>query len=322
MMATPAPSWRREPIRWISHGFNNGLVFTLGYYGSIYTPRPLDWPIVQVGARVLRRALPSATTALVQNLSVVFPGESRRQLYRRALATYVSYANDYVDFIKALRWPREVVLERFAYEHGERLQGAMAQGRGVILVTGHFGNWEAGAIVMRALGVPLTVVAMAEPDPHVHAYRLRIRESLGVDTLEVRQSLDTPLQIRRKLSEGRAVALLMDRAVDRDRVPVTFFGRDVEFLGTPALLAYLTGAPLVPMTLVREGHGRFRAIPAEPIYVDRSAPRDQEMRRAAQAVADVLEAQIRQRPECWYQFYPYFEDRERSTVHGPRSAGA
>lgn len=309
MTTLSSPSWRRAPIRWISHGFNNGLVFTLAFYGSLYIPRPFDWPIVQIGARVLRRALPDTTAALMDNLRVVFPEESSRQLYRRALTTYVNYANDYVDFIKALRWPRALVLERFAYEHGERLQRALAMKRGVILVTGHFGNWEAGAIIMRALDVPLTVVAMPEPDPHVQAYRLRIRESLGVDTLEVRQSLDTPLQIRRKLAEGRAVALLMDRPVDRDRVPVTFFGRQVEFLGTPALLAYLTGAPIVPMTLVREGNGRFRAFPAEPIIVDRNAPRAQEMRRAAQAVADVLEAQIRARPDCWYQFYPYFEDR-------------
>lgn len=308
MNAPSTPSWRREPVRWISHGFNNGLVFTLAFYGSLYVPRPFDALIIRIGALVLRRALPSATAALIENLGVVFPAESKRQLYRRTLKTYLSYAWDYVDFIRALRWPRDIVLERFAYEHGERLQGALAQGRGVILVTGHVGNWEAGAIVMRALGVPLTVVAMPEPDPAVNAYRHRIRTSLGVDTLEVRQSLDTPLQIRRKLAEGRTVALLVDRHVDRDRVPVTFFGRQVEFLGTPVLLAYLTGAPLVPMTLVREGGGRFRAIPAEPIFVDHNAPRDQEMRRAAQLIANVLEAQIRARPECWYQFYPYFKD--------------
>jgi KDO2-lipid IV(A) lauroyltransferase len=100
----------------------------------------------------------------------------------------------------------------------------------------------------------------------------------------------------------------MDRHVDRDRVKVSFFGRDVEFLGTPVLLAYLTGAPIVPMTLVREGKGRFRAVPGEPIIVDHQAPREQEMRRAAQAVADVLEQLVRDRPECWYQFYPYFTE--------------
>jgi len=290
----------------VSHGFNNGLVFTLALYGSRYVPWPLDRTIIEVGARVLRRWLRAATAGLMANLRVVCPGESDRALFKRALVTYRSYADDYVDFIRALGWSREEALERFTYEHGERLTDALALGRGVILVTGHFGNWEAGAIIMRALDLPLTVVAMAEADPAVNAYRHRIRESLGVDTLEVRQSLDTPLQIRRKLAEGRVVAMLMDRHVDRDRVPVTFFGHEVQFLGAPALLGYLTGAPLVPMFLVREGNGRFRVIPEEPILVDRQAPRDAELRRVAQRVADALERHVRDRPECWYQFFPYF----------------
>jgi lauroyl/myristoyl acyltransferase len=328
-------SWHRTPVRWISHGFNNGRVFTLALWSTRLVPWPFDWLIIQVGARVLRRVLTPATEGLIANLRVVFPEESDRALYRRTLATYVSYAWDYVAFIRAIGWRRERVLERFAYEHGDRLTGALALGRGVILVTGHFGNWEAGGVMMRALHLPLTVVAMAEPDPTVNAYRRRLRESLGADTLEVRQSIETPLQIRRKLAENRVVAMLIDRHVDRDRVPVRFFGREVLFLGAPGLLGYLTGAPLVPIFLVREGRSRFRVLPEEPILVDRTAPRDAELRRVAQRVADALERHVRARPECWYQFFPYFEAaaadapppsrasaREATTLPAPERSGA
>ena len=186
---------------------------------------------------------------------------------------------------------------------GRPLKDALALGRGAILVTGHFGNWEAGAVLMKALQVPLTVVAMPEPDPTVNAIRHRVRRELDANTIEVRQSLDTPLQIRRKLAEGRVVAMLMDRHVERDRVPVTMFGRQTHFMGAPALLAYLTGAPLVPIFLVREGRGRFRARPQDPILMDRTGDRDQQVRRAAQRVATLLEREIAARPECWYQFY-------------------
>ena len=163
---------------------------------------------------------------------------------------------------------------------------------------------------MKALQVPLTVVAMPEPDPNVNWIRHRVRAELQADTIEVRQSLDTPLQIRRRLTEGRTVAMLMDRHVDRDRVPVTMFGRRTHFLGAPALLAYLTGAPLVPIFLVREGRGRFRARPQEPIIIDRDGNRDEQVQRAAQQVATLLEREIEARPECWYQFYRYWEDAE------------
>jgi len=171
---------------------------------------------------------------------------------------------------------------------------------------------------MKALQVPLTVVAMPEPDPNVNWIRHRVRAELQADTIEVRQSLDTPLQIRRRLSEGRTVAMLIDRHVDRDRVPVTMFGRQTHFLGAPALLAYLTGAPLVPIFLVREGRGRFRARPQEPIMVDRTGNRDTQVQRAAQQVATLLEREIAARPECWYQFYRYWDDTDG---HGAPGTG-
>ncbi len=85
---------------------------------------------------------------------------------------------------------------------------------------------------------------MQEKSETVNRMRHDFRERMGVDTLEVRQSMDTALQIRRRLADNRIVAMLMDRHVDRDRVAVTFFGRRAFFLRTPALLGYLTGAPL------------------------------------------------------------------------------
>jgi len=297
----------RTPVRWVSHKLNGALVFGGSYYGARYLPLPLAVPLAHGFTWLVGRALRETTAAVMDNLRVVFPHETNAQLRRRAYRTFHSYTDDYVDFMRSLSWSREKVLDRFAYQHGERLTGALALGRGAILVTGHFGNWEAGSVMMRALDLPLTVVAMAEANPTVNRLRHKVRASLNVDTLEVRQSLDTPLQIRRLLGEGRIVAMLMDRYVDRDRVPVTMFGRQVSFLGTPVLLAYLTGAPLVPIFLVRVGRGRFRAMPHEPIMVTRDQPRHEAVQAAAQQVATALEGHILARPECWYQFYRYWD---------------
>lgn len=301
------PLVQRAPARWVSHGLNGAFVFGASYYGARYIPLPLAAPIARAATWVVGKALRETRAAVMDNLRVVFPQESDAQLRRRAYATFQSYTDDYVDFMRSLSWPPAKVLERFTYEQGHRLTDALALGRGVILVTGHFGNWEAGSVLMRALGLPLTVVAMAEANPTVNRLRHQVRSALHVDTIEVRQSLDTALQIRRLLGQGRVVAMLMDRYVDRDRVPVTMFGRQVQFLGTPALLGYLTGAPLVPIFLVRDGRGRFRATPHEPIFVNREGARQEEVQRTAQRVAVALQAHIVARPECWYQFYRYWD---------------
>ena len=141
------------------------------------------------------------------------------------------------------------ITRRESHELFERL---LAEGRGIIVVTGHCGNWEMGSFLMRrTVAAPLTIIAMAEASPDVNRIRNSIRERLGAETLEVRQSLDTALQIRRRLGDNQMVAMLMDRHLGRDRVGVTLLGRHAWFLRTPALMSYLTGAPLLPCFINR-----------------------------------------------------------------------
>jgi lauroyl/myristoyl acyltransferase len=149
----------------------------------------------------------------------------------------------------------------------------------------------------------------------VNRIRLEIRESLGIDTIEVRKSFDTALQIRRRLSENGVVAMLMDRHLGRDRVSVNFLDQQAAFLGTPALMGYLTEAPLLPCFIERLGPGRFRIQPGEPIVVSRERPRGEAVHTATQAFAAQLESRVRARPHHWYHFYPYWKAQVDAYEH-------
>ncbi len=247
-----------------------------------------------------------------------FPTSHRESLERRALDTLRSYARDAIDFLRALEAPGGDPRDLFDIvdEHRQVFESLLARGRGIVLITGHYGNWEVGSLLIRnALDLPLTIVAMAEADPTVNRIRLAIREKLGAETIEVRQSLDTALQIRRCLADNRIVAMLVDRHFGKDRVAVTLFGRAAWLLRTPLLMAHASGAPLLPCSIERIGPGRFKARPGEPIYIARDIPRDEAITVAAQQVADVLAAQVREHPEFWYHFYRYW-DAQRDDYGG------
>src|SRR5262249_44884863 len=150
-----------------------------------------------------------------------------------------------------------------------------------------YGNWEAGgAFLRRITNLPVAVVAMPEVDPEVDRVRQEIRQLLGTDTIHVGQSLDTALQIRRRLAENSIVAFLMDRHIGRDRVEVQFLGRKAYFQRTPVLMGFMTGAPLIPSFMERVGPSRFVVRMGIPIVVQRNRPRDEAVRAAAQDFAD------------------------------------
>jgi lauroyl/myristoyl acyltransferase len=298
------------PRKWTLHGLNNGAIFTATYHGVRALPRAVSYGIGYAGTWVAWRTMRRTREAVADNLAAIFPGEDGRALERRALATLRSYARDVIDFLRALGGANGGTRELFEVqeEHRARFRSLHERGKGVILVSGHYGNWEIGSLLIRkALDLPLTIVAMAEANPTVNRIRREIRQTLGADTIEVRQSLDTALQIRRCLADNRIVAMLVDRHFGKDRVAVTMFGRQVWFLRTPLVLAHATGAPLLPCSIERVGPGRFRARVGDPIFVGSDIPRDQAIAGAAQEIASTLEDHVRRCPEYWYHFYRYWD---------------
>jgi KDO2-lipid IV(A) lauroyltransferase len=260
--------------------------------------------------------MPATCAAIGDNLRAVFPAEAPGALERRARRTLQAYARDTIDFVRALSFDEQCATALFEPppEYLPRFNQVLAEGRGAILVTGHYGNWEIGSVLMsRVLRLPLTIIAMAEASAEVNRLRREIRDRMGVETIEVRQSLDTALQIRRRLSENGIVAMLMDRHLGRDRVQVTLLGRPAWFLRTPALMGYVSGAPLMPCFIQRtESHPAFSVFLGDPIKVATDRPRDEAIRQATQQFADQLSARVQQHPEYWYHFYRYWDAQQDS----------
>ena len=305
------------PRRWTLHGLNNGVIFSATRRGVGILPRVVSYGIGHVGTWIAWRTMATSRAAIADNLSAVFPGESRRALEGRALEMFRSYACDVIDFLRALSASDSEAATFFHIP--DRYLGLFEQlrapGRGIILVSGHFGNWEVGGVLFKMLRLPLSVVAMTEADPKVNQIRREIRDQIGAKTIETRQSLDTALQIRRELGANKVVAMLVDRHYGRDRVGVTLFGRRAWFLRLPFVMGHATGAPILPCTVERNSPGRFDICPSAPVYVATDIPRDEAIATAAQKIAEAVEERIRVRPELWYTFYRYW-DAQRDAYDG------
>jgi len=297
---------RPDEGRWHQHGLSTGLIFGMTRWGVLHIPKALSYAIGHVGTWLAFRLMKAETAALVDNYRVMWPDASEAGLRALALRAYRTYACEVIDFIRSTsRTPEELWTWMSPLNDFDKV--GRPGDNGFLFVTAHIGNIELGAVVLRALyNYRLAVVLLPEHDPAVHRHRLELREQMGVETIEVRQDAETALRIRRFLSGGGTVAMVADRPLGRDRVEVTFFGRPTFFLRSPAIMGYLSGAPMIPSFIVRQPDGRYAGLALDPIHVDRTGDRDTAVQAAMQAFATALEGVVRQYPHLWYNFFPYW----------------
>lgn len=166
-------------------------------------------------------------------------------------------------------------------------------GRGVILVSGHLGNWEFGAQVL-ARYKPLTGIARAMDNPRIQQLMERSRMRGDFETID--KHMARPMDLVRVLRRGRVLALLTDQHASAGGIVVSFFGRPAATYTTPAVLHRLTRAPMVFGSPVRLGTLRYRFVLSEPLDYPFTDDREADIRAITQDLASRLEAAVRQHP--------------------------
>jgi len=230
------------------------------------------------------------------------------------------------DFAAATRKSREL-LEQFAlkivdlwrYEAGlsidhllgpstgwEEFQRVQSQGRGVLLLTPHLGNWEFGGPALRQRGVALQVITLAEPGRGFTELRQASRARWEINTLVIGNDPFAFVEIIRRLEAGATVALLVDRPPPPTAVKVQLFGKPFAASVAAAELTRPSRCALLPVYLPRRG-AAYEAHILPEIPYDRASLRDLEARRElTQGIMQVFEPIIRQHLDQWFHFVPVF----------------
>jgi len=240
----------------------------------------------------------------IRNMDVVFramgkPGRAAAA----ARASWRNYGRYVTDFLNLPHVPPAMVEARARIEGWEHLDAAMARGKGAIVVGGHVGLWDyAPGVVARRY--PGHMYLLVEPfaSPRVEGLIQGQRAAQGSSIIQM-----TDIRgIVRALRGNGIVAVLIDRPVEDDGVPVTFFGRPAMVPGGAARLASLTGAALIPCYFRRGIRGGYESKLYPPIEMSRTRDRAADVRRTTQQLLDILEGIIRERPEDWYMFRDFW----------------
>jgi len=274
-------------------------------------------------ASVYYRLRPKYLDAARRNLAVILgTSEDAPEVRRLAFEMVVSHFKAWVDFLHfATRPPEEAAqLVEGVIGYSRIVEGRLA-GKGVLLLTAHLGNWEVGGLMLARVNQPIHVVLVPDMFPGVERERRRLHQRSGVTEIRVDRTFVPTLAVLRALGRNDIVAMQGDRDFDNTGVAVPFFGREAFFPRGPFRVAMASGATVLPAFIVRLPDGRYRAIVEEPLVVDSAGDRDAALRRNIQRYVAILERYVREYPDQWYCFYPFWDDPSRKAGGGRSEAG-
>jgi len=251
---------------------------------------------------LLPRRRATALANLRRSFGTERSGADLRRLGRRS---FQHVGMNLVEICRYFFRPTDVMLSRVRVEGGEHLAAAAAHGRGVLILTAHYGNWELLAAAHTLSGLPLSIVTRPLDHPALDDLADRFRRRSGAELITKRQAVREVLAALRR---NRMVGILLDQNATRaEGVFVPFFGSPASTSKGLALLALRTGAPVVPIFLRREPAGRhcMEVGPALP------PPADGLVTTYTTTFNRVLEAAIRRAPEQWLWMHDRWRTRPR-----------
>src|SRR5512140_626529 len=286
-----------ESTRTYRHGLARPSIYKIGYSLGKWLPRGALFVLADLLADATHWTDPEPARILRANLRTAFPGWSEREVDDLSKRTFRNFARNLVDYGRFDTITDEA-LDRLlpSVQHLHFLEESFAKGRGVILVTGHIGNWELGALFFSRHGFKINVVTIPEGRERIDSIRGAYRTRQDIRTIVVDGSPFSSLEIVAALRRGEIVAMLVDRWEGTDGVPAKFFGEDRRFPRGPFALSRATGAPIVPAFIVRDGNV-YRGMVDPPFLMDGL---DDES--GARKVSESLEQMIRKCPDQWYNF--------------------
>lgn len=234
----------------------------------------------------------------IENLQKAFPGRySDAEIDAMVRSVYTHFCTVVIEIIHL---PRRLHLHNYrkfaTLREPTLLADVFLSGRPVLLVTGHFGNWEIGGYTLGLFGIPTHAIARPLDNPYLDAYLRSFRERTGQRLLAKTGDFDN---IQKVLATGGILATLADQDAGQRGLFVDFFGRPASTHKAVALLAIEHNVPMLVCGNPKIG-GKYHLWPIDVIYPEDYANSPDPVREITQRFTSSLERLVRVAPEQYF----------------------
>ena len=264
-------------------------------------PYPVAMWFASFAAVFAVRVLRFKRARTMERIASVFPEKTNSERLRIAVRSLANVLQTAVEMIRApcltREWMDRHVVDGQMYK--DRLQAYVDEGKGVVIMVPHSGNWYMAAWAMAAYGLPLFAIAAKQRNPKIDAWMKR--QYGAIEVLE-RGSAKTLVEIKEKLESGRAFAILPDLRVPQPDVEVDFLGGKANVSHAGAMFAVKCGSPIVVAVMRRENgkhvFDHVGTLRPDPAAEDKKV----EAARLTREAMKMLDKRIKAHPEHWYWY--------------------
>lgn len=293
--------------RWYGHGYHNTLSLRLIFGLIPRFPKQVHPPIAAATALLFLFLLKAERRAVARNLRRVRPAGCAGILWKTYRVFY-SFCDFMVSYCYVPKASDEQLCAMLVDpDRGEKkIDRCLSHGNGLIVWTAHIGNWELASRLLEMHGRQVNVARVVEQDNPADAILREMMMNERLRLVAVNRDVLASLELLRALRRNEIVAIQGDRAYGGHNATVRFFGEDASFPLGPFLLSYVSGAPVLPGVVVREGWLRYRVVMGEPIEIPRTDNRDQDLRTGLLQATRFLEGVIARYHCQWLNFYSFW----------------
>lgn len=246
----------------------------------------------------------------LQNLQIAFGQEkSEKELHAIAKRTFQNLGMMIVEFFRIPRMDIETFKKKVVVEGLDEALELLKKRKGALLLVSHFGNWELMGLMSKVIGYPIMVIAKpVKKNERVDRLITKIREGAGLELIPPEKATR---KVVRALSENRLVGILIDQRAKRSEgVMVDFFGRKAPTTPGLAVMALKSGAPVLPVFMIRDGFQKHRLLIQKPLELIQTGDMKRDVEANTQLINHTLESMIRQYPDQWFWIHRRWERKK------------
>jgi KDO2-lipid IV(A) lauroyltransferase len=271
----------------------------------------LPWRAIAPWGRAVGKAAwhiaPVRKKVVLANLQAAFADQmGQAEIRDLAKRFYQELGVNLIEFCASRRLDRDGIRDLIHIENEDRLQQLREEGKGALLVSGHFGNFELLGAAVAARGFPVRFLIKTQSNPYLDRVQNELRRHAGVGVIRVGPSLK---EMIRALRRGEFIGLLADQDAGPLGYFTPFLGRQASVFRGPAIYAHRFGCPLLTGFIFRQPDGTHRVRINTPHFTDPQWDEATAVARLTEAHTRDLEAAVRAAPESYFWVHRRWKTR-------------